>query len=76
MIGIANYIDMQLFSKRNPHEGIKVHQDAGEARVAAASRLHELGITTLSDGGYLTPRGQEAVEMAEALVNLLQVRAH
>ena len=65
-----------MFDLRNPGEGIKVHHDAGPERIAAAARLHELGITTLSDGGYLTPRGMEAAELAEALVNLLQVRAH
>ena len=64
-----------LFDLRNPGEGIKVHHDAPVGKREAAERLHELGITTLSDGGYLTPRGQEAAELVEALVNLLQVQA-
>lgn len=63
-----------LFDLRNTQEGLKVHNNAGEAMVAAAERLFELGIITLKDGGYLTPRGQEAAELAEALVGILQSR--
>jgi uncharacterized protein (TIGR02647 family) len=63
---------LMLYDTTNPQEGIKVHKDADPNKIAAAQRLHELGIITLSDGGYLTARGQEAAEHAEALVNLLQ----
>jgi uncharacterized protein (TIGR02647 family) len=65
-----------MFDARNPLEGIKVHHEADPAKIDAAKRLHELGIITLSDGGYLTPRGQEAIEHAEALINILQARPH
>lgn len=67
---------LMMFDPGNPQEGIKVHSEAEPEKIAAAKRLHELGITTLSDGGYLTPRGQEAAEHAEALVSLLQARLH
>lgn len=62
-----------LFDARNPLEGLKVHHDADPGKIAAARRLHELGITTLNDGGFLTDRGKEAAELAEALVNILRV---
>ncbi|MFT5321745.1 MAG: hypothetical protein ACI934_001903 [Pseudohongiellaceae bacterium] len=65
-----------MFDARNPLEGIKVHHEADPGKIDAAKRLHELGIITLSDGGYLTPRGQEAIEHAEALINILQARPH
>lgn len=65
-----------MFDARNPQEGIKVHHEAEPGKIEAAKRLHELGIITLSDGGYLTPRGQEAVAHAEALVNILQAMPH
>jgi len=53
-----------------------VHSDAEPEKIAAVKRFHELGILTFSDGGYLTPRGQEAAEHAEALVNLLHARLY
>jgi uncharacterized protein (TIGR02647 family) len=65
-----------MFDPGNPQEGLKVHHEADPGKIEAAKRLHELGIITLSDGGYLTSRGQEAVEHAEALVNMLQAMPH
>lgn len=67
---------LMLFDPENPGEGIKVHKDADPGKIEAAKRLYELGVITLNDGGYLTPRGQEAAVHAEALVNLLQARLH
>lgn len=63
-----------MYDVRNPMEGLKVHHEADPGKIAAAQRLHELGITTLSDGGYLTERGQEAAELAEALISILRAR--
>ena len=63
-----------MYDVRNPMEGLKVHHEADPGKIAAAQRLHELGITTLSDGGYLTERGQEAAELAESLVSILRAR--
>lgn len=65
---------LMLFDPANPQEGLKVHKDADPEKIAAAERLHELGIITLSDGGYLTARGQEAAEHAEALINFLRAK--
>ena len=67
-------IELLLFyDLHNPLEGLKIHHDAEPGKIAAAKRLHDLGITTLSDGGYLTARGQEAAELAATLLNFLQV---
>lgn len=63
-----------MFDLRNPLEGLKVHHEADPGKIAAAKHLHELGITTLYDGGYLTDRGQEAAELAECLINILRAR--
>jgi uncharacterized protein (TIGR02647 family) len=60
-----------LFDLRNTQEGLKVHHNAAAGMIEAAGRLHELGIITLKDGGYLTPRGQEAAELAVALMGIL-----
>jgi len=65
-----------MFDPGNPQEGLKVHHEADPGKIEAAKRLHELGIITLCDGGYLTSRGQEAGEHAEALVNMLQAMPH
>lgn len=65
-----------MFDPRNPLEGLKVHKEADAGKIAAAKRLHEMGIITLNDGGYLTARGQEAADHAEALINILQARVH
>jgi uncharacterized protein (TIGR02647 family) len=62
-----------MFNPRNHLEGLKLHHDAEPVKIAAAKRLHELGVITLSDGGYLTPRGQEAAELAETLLGILCV---
>ena len=53
--------------------GIKVHSDAPEALQAAAKRLHEKGLCSLPDGGYLT---HEGIEMAELTQRLLYVLTH
>ncbi len=55
-------------------EGIKIHHDADPALIAAARRLHDKGLTTLPDGGYLTDLGRETVETATLLRGLLASR--
>ena len=64
---------LMMFDPRNHLEGLKLHHDAEPAKIEAAKQLHELGIITQSDGGYLTPRGQEAAELAETLLSILRV---
>ena len=52
--------------------GLKVHSDASEQTIAAAARLHAKGLTTQSDGGYLTPFGHEARELSDKLLAILR----
>lgn len=55
-------------------EGLKIHHSADPLMIAAAQRLFEKGLTTQSDGGYLTDLGREANETAHLLIGLLSPR--
>jgi len=61
-----------LFKLDTDMEGIKVHSDAGHAKVAAAKRLFEKGLTSQVDGGYLTSLGRTAGEHAQGLLQILK----
>lgn len=52
-------------------EGIKVHKTAAPEVIAATKRLHDKGLLTQEDGGYLTSLGLEAAEQAQTVLNLL-----
>ena len=52
-------------------EGIKVHKTAAPDIIAATRRLHDKGLVTQEDGGYLTGLGHEAAEQAQTVLNLL-----
>jgi uncharacterized protein (TIGR02647 family) len=52
-------------------EGIKVHKTAEPAIIAATQRLHEKGLISQKDGGYLTNLGREAAEQAQTVLDLL-----
>lgn len=52
-------------------EGIKVHKTADPAVIAAVRRLHEKGLVTQEDGGYLTDLGRETAEHAQAALTIL-----
>jgi len=55
-------------------EGVKVHRTlAPAAAVAAAQRLHDKGLITQPDGGYLTSLGLETAAHAQALLAVLRV---
>ncbi|WP_375058146.1 TIGR02647 family protein [Zobellella sp. DQSA1] len=60
------------FDLDTTQQGIKVHHDADPAVITAAVRLHDKGLITLSDGGYLTELGREASEHAQAMLRLLR----
>ncbi len=55
-------------------EGIKVHHDADISLIEAAERLHSKGMITQIDGGYLTDRGVEIAEKAQALISALEIK--
>ena len=51
-----------LYNVTDPQAGIKVHKEAGAAKISAAQRLPNKGLVTQPDGGYLTVLGREAAE--------------
>jgi uncharacterized protein (TIGR02647 family) len=59
---IAELNTLLLYNVINPQEGIKVHREAEPSRIDAARRLHDKGLVTHVDGGYLTDLGREAAE--------------
>src|SRR5690606_7118012 len=60
----------------NTQAGLKIHQrEASATTVATAARLHQRGLTTMDDGGYLTSLGLEAAEHAAALVTILRAKS-
>lgn len=52
-------------------EGIKVHSTAEATTIQAAKRLHNKGLITQEDGGYLTDLGRETAEHTQAAMTLL-----
>ncbi|KZZ41634.1 MAG: TIGR02647 family protein [Saccharospirillaceae bacterium] len=74
----ADIVDeLNLLVKFDRHSsiqtGIKVHHDAAPEMVAAAKRLFDKGLTSQTDGGYLTDRGLELAERAHELVSALDI---
>lgn len=68
---VAEINTLLLFNVADPQEGIKIHKDADPALIAAAGRLHDKGLLSQPDGGYLTLLGREAAEhlhMARTIV--------
>lgn len=63
---------LSLFNLDTDLEGIKVHSSAGEAKIAAAQRLYDKGLTSQVDGGYLTSLGRTAAEHTQALLQILK----
>ncbi len=60
---------LALFNSSSSQEGIKVHQSSADPKmVAAAQRLHQKGLITQKDGGYLTPLGSEVTEQVQKLL--------
>lgn len=59
------------FDLATSQQGIKVHKTASPEVIAATRRLHEKGLLTLPDGGYLTGLGRDAAEHAQSLLMIL-----
>ncbi len=68
---IAELEILALYNLENVQEGIKVHNNATSKCQAAITRLHEKGLVTQADGGYLTSLGLDAAEHAQALLTIL-----
>ena len=70
---VAELEILALFNLANTKEGIKVHHTAAPSAVAAAQRLHDKGLTSLPDGGYLASLGLDAARHAQSLLIILGV---
>ncbi len=55
---------LSMFSCDSMQEGIKVHANADPKIISATKRLNARKMITQIDGGYLTPLGIEAQELA------------
>lgn len=53
-------------------EGIKVHKTADPDVIAATRRLHDKGLVSQSDGGYLTSLGLSAAEHVQAMLTIMK----
>ena len=68
---VAELDILSRFKLNSTQEVIKVHHTADPAVVAAVQRLHDKGILTQVDGGYLTDLGREAAEHAQSALAIL-----
>jgi len=69
---LIHELDVLLrFDLGNSQHGIKVHKTADTQVIDATRRLHEKGLVTQADGGYLTGLGRDAAEHAQALQTIL-----
>ena len=63
---------LSKFNLKNEQDGIKVHHEAAAELRAAATRLHDKGLITQHDGGYLTDLGRKAAEHTQDLLIILK----
>ncbi|WIO73706.1 TIGR02647 family protein [Porticoccaceae bacterium LTM1] len=63
---------LAMFNLETTQEGIKVHSDARPELVAATQRLHQKGLISQEDGGYLTGLGHDAAEHVQNLLTILK----
>jgi len=63
---------LSQFNLSNEQDGIKIHHDAASEVIAAAEKLHDKGLITQVDGGYLTDLGRKAAEHTQALNFILK----
>ncbi len=68
---IAELEILALYNLDNHQEGLKVHNNASNRAQLAITRLHEKGLVTQADGGYLTSLGLGAAEHARARLTIL-----
>lgn len=68
---VAEMRALSRFNLANTDEGLKAHHTAGADFIAALRRLHDKGLVTQADGGYLTDLGLEAAEHVQAALTIL-----
>lgn len=59
------------YNLESSQQGIKVHRTANPEMIEAVKRLHQKGMITQVDGGYLTDMGRTAAEHAQTLLLML-----
>ena len=59
------------YNLANIDAGLKAHHTAAPAMIAALRRLHDKGLVTHEDGGYLTDLGRAVAEHAQAALTIL-----
>ena len=59
------------YNLESSQQGIKVHKSANPETIEAVKRLHQIGMLTQVDGGYLTDLGRTAAEHAQTLLLML-----
>ena len=80
MIGIdqvsADFVNglkiLACFDPANMNLGIKLRSDMTDELCQAAQRLHQQGLISAADGGYLTPFGMTMVEHMQHLLVALK----
>lgn len=65
---------LALYNLSNHQEGLKVHNTASFKAQGAITRLHEKGLISQADGGYLTSLGIDAAEHAQGLLTILSAK--
>lgn len=63
---------LACFDPANLNLGIKIRSDMPQSLKQAAIQLHQQGLITESDGGYLTPFGMTMVEHLQHLLVALK----
>lgn len=69
LVGEINLLTQ--YNLKNEQDGLKIHHEAAPELIAAAQRLHDKGIVSQRDGGYLTDLGRKAAEHAQDLQIIL-----
>jgi uncharacterized protein (TIGR02647 family) len=68
---VAELEILALFNLANHQEGLKVHHNASTMTQDAIVRLHDKGLVSQADGGYLSSLGRDAAEHAQVLLSIL-----
>jgi uncharacterized protein (TIGR02647 family) len=69
---LIDKMDLLLqFELESTQTGIKIHHTARTGLIEAAKSLHEEGLISQPDGGYLTDLGYEAVEHLRHAIQIM-----
>lgn len=63
---------LACFDPANMSQGIKLRSDMPEELCLAAERMHQQGLISATDGGYLTPFGMTMLEHLQHLLVALK----